>query len=684
MPLHQNYIARDISWLSFNARVLQEAADKNNALADRIKFLAIFSNNLDEFFRVRVATLKRIISFSKTEKTQKKLAQQTLEKVNTIVIEHKILFEKIWQDILKNLAKHKISIKQATEINKEQAVFLKHYFDTEIESNITPLMLDGKREFPQLREKSLYLAVVLTSGIKTKQKRYALIEVPVRLTPRFIMLPSNNTEKAIMLLEDAIRFALPRIFSIFNANHFESYIIKFTRDAELDMDNELTTNIIQKLEKGLKQRKKAQPVQFTYDANINKTLLQFLLQKLNLKNTDDITPTNTIQNFRHFSDLPKLLQLPTKRKITSFHHPLLENSRTVTNVVMKRDVLLHFPYHSFDAIIDLLREAAIDPLVTEIKITAYRLAENSKIVNTLINAKKNGKKITVVLELKARFDEEANLAWKQKLEEEGIGVYIGFPNKKIHAKLCLIKSVKKGVTTHYGFVSTGNINEQTANLYSDTCLLTSNRFIMADVNRIFTYLTLKQENLKLLQSCRILIVSPLTMRSKNIEHINAAAKFHSNKNKSNIIIKLNALTDFKLIDALEHAADKGVATNLIIRSIYAMNKKSKTEIKAISIVDNLLEHARILYYQYNKKVYAYISSADWMTRNLDHRLEVAVPITEPLMQEELFTFLQHQIKDNIKARIFDASLKNNYVLQNGAIHNAQQNIYNFLSNKKYN
>jgi polyphosphate kinase len=680
----KNYIPRDISWLSFNSRVLQEAADKTVPLQERIKFLGIFSNNLDEFFRVRVATLGRLAKFSSSKKTLKGETLSTLDEIQVKVVAQQKEFSKIWNDIVTELAKQKIYFKNHIELTPAQEKFVAEYFDEEVESNVTPLMIQNIKVFPQLREKSLYLAVVIAKKNIKNTTKYALIEVPARLTPRFVLLPSKAGEHHVMLLEDVIRYCLPRIFSMFSVNHFESHIIKFTRDAELDIDNDINTSLIQKLEKGIKQRKLARPVRFIYDREINPNLLSYLIKRLNLSKQDNLMPGGRIHNFRHFIDFPEHIFKQKNTSVKPFHHPLLDDAKTVTDIVLQRDVLLHFPYHSFDAIIDLLREAAINPDVTEIKITAYRLAAQSKVINALINANKNGKKVTVIIELKARFDEEANLFWKTRLEEEGIKVYIGVPNMKVHAKICLIKKVTKKVTTHYGFVSTGNVNEKTAKIYSDSCLLTSDRFIMADVNRLFTYLQSDHKNMAPLLACKKLLVSPVHMRQKLLQKIDIEIKNYKNKKAAGIIIKLNSLTDITLIDKLETAAKIGVPVQLIIRSIFKVPilKKNKQHLKAISIIDSYLEHSRILYFVNGGKEDVYISSADWMGRNLDYRIEAACPIEDELLKKEIKDFLQIQLSDNTKARNLTQDLQNEYVSNGSKVKaRAQQELYKYFYSK---
>src|SRR5882757_4465755 len=486
-------IARDISWLSFNSRVLQEAADPSVPLRERIRFLGIFSNNMDEFFRVRVATLKRMSEYS-GRKTKINMhleisPDKILNEIQSMVLEQNGEFDTIWGDIRKELEKEKIFLASEGGLDDTQQQFIQNYFEEEIRSNIIPLMVESIPQFPYLRDKSIYLGVVLSRQDGSMKRKYALIEVPSRVLGRFVQLPSPAMdEHHIILLEDIIRYNLRNIFAYFGYDTYESWVFKVTRDAEIDLDNDVSTTLIQKIEKGLKNRRKGKPVRFVYDEQMDKGLLEYLMKRLNLTRKDgNLIPGGRIHNFRHFMDFPDVFPKKGQRR-KSFVHPLLVKTPRVTDVVLEQDVMLHFPYHSFNPVIDMLREAAIDPNVTTIKITCYRLAENSKIINTLVNAVRNGKNVTVMLELRARFDEEANLEWKERLEDEGVKVLLGVPNTKVHAKICLIKKRINNFTIHYGFVSTGNLNEKTARIYGGHCLLTSDRFIMADVNRIFNYL----------------------------------------------------------------------------------------------------------------------------------------------------------------------------------------------------
>lgn len=679
-------IFRDISWLSFNARVLQEAADDSVPLRERIRFLGIFSNNLDEFFRVRVATLNRMVEFGNRSNMHLELAPQAiLEEIQETVLEQQKEFDRIWNEILRELKKEKIHFVKETQLNKTQQRFVLDYFNEEIRSNIIPLMIESIQSFPVLSDKSIYLACKLSKKDKSIPQKFALVSVPARRFPRFIILPSKNNEKHIILLEDIIRFCLPNIFSFFGYDTFSSYIIKVTRDAEIDIDNDVSTSLIQKIEKGLKNRKKGKPVRFVFDKAIDPALLTYLVKRLNLYRKDNLIPGGRIHNFKDFINFPDSVFAQKKLRKKPFIHPLLKNHNNITNVVMEKDVLLNFPYHSFESVIDLLREAAIDPDVTSIKLTCYRLADRSRIINTLTNAVRNGKLVTVVLELRARFDEEANLEWKEELEEAGAKVLLGVPNMKVHAKLCLIKKKVNNRTVHYGFVSTGNLNERTALVYGDTCLLTSDRNIMADVNRIFNYLEHPKSRAHMLNHCKTLLVSPNGMRKQLMQLISREIKAARAKKPASIILKLNSLSDEKLISKLYEAAKAGVEIKMVIRGIFCMlteNKKFKVPIQAISIVDEYLEHARVMIFCNGGKEKTYISSADWMVRNIDHRVEVACPIFEKNIQQELKDIVQIQLKDNIKARILDNELSNQYVNpRNTKKIRSQVETYNYLYRK---
>jgi len=690
MSLHFN--PRDITWLAFNERVLQEAMDEKVPLHLRIRFLGIFSNNLDEFFRVRVAGLKRAMDFK-----EKVIAEsfyqppsKILQKINDIVIRHQQNFDKTWRKIQGEMADHHVFIKAPKNLTPAQKEFVRKYFDEVVESNVIPILLHENTPMPYMRDKSLYLGVAMRKKDWQYSSNYAIIEIPSRFVGRFLLLPTEDPqEKDVMLLEDVITFNLPHIFSYFGYDEFSANAFKVTKDAELELDNDIRTNFAEKIEKGLKNRRKGKPTRFVFDKDMDKALLEMLIRKLNLTKKDSIIPGGKIHNFKHFMDFPDVFEKyerPVER--TSFTHPDFEHGERVTDVILKHDVLLTFPYHKYNPVIDLLREAAMDPDVKSIQITAYRLASSSKIINALIYAARNGKDVTVMLELQARFDEESNLEWKEMLEPEGITVLIGLPNKKVHAKLCVIKKRSHNKTIQYGFVSTGNFNEKTARIYGDHLLMTADRGIMADINKVFNVLKKpKDDYLPVLKTCKNLLVCPQFMREKIVHHIDKEIEEAKAGRRAEMIIKANSVSDRALIEKLYEAASAGVHVKMIVRGIYcAVNQKEfKEKIKAISIVDEYLEHARVMYF-YNKGAEdMYISSADWMTRNLDYRIEAAARITDKNLKKELKDILDIQLKDNVKARILDKKLSNEYIQNHKEECRSQVETYRYLhakTNKK--
>lgn len=689
MKSNKHTIARDISWLAFNARVLQEAQDPKNYIYDRLRFIGIFSNNLDEFFRVRVATLNRMVRLGKTAKVHlEQNPDKILARIQQVVMHQQTVFDETFNDIIQVLQSKKIFIKTELQLSKEQKDFVTNYFNDKVRTQIIPLMIESIPHMPLLRDKSIYMACVLGNTNNPMLQRYALIEIPTRVLPRFIIMPSKKGQHDIILLEDIIRYNLPQLFAPFGFNRFLGYIIKVTRDAELDIDNDINTSVIDKIEKGLKNRKRGRATRFVFDRSIDANLLDYLIKRLNLSRKDNLIPGSRIHNFKDFMDFPAGVFEDIKPRPNAFVHPLLQQPCRIMEVMDKRDIMLNFPYHSFDPVIDLLREAAIDPFVQSIKITCYRLAKDSKIVNALVNAVRNGKEVTVVLELRARFDEEANLQWKARLEEEGVRVFIGLPDMKVHAKICVIKKREFKKIKQYGFVSTGNLNENTARYYGDHCLLTTNRNIIADINRMFTFMEAPVQNFALLNKCKTLPVAPVNMRLFFIDLVDKEIRAARKKQEAKITVKLNSLVDELLINKLYEAARAGVEVQLIVRGsccAYTNQKAFKKQIHAISIIDEYLEHARVFVFHNGGQPKVFISSADWMVRNLDHRIEAACPILDKDIQQELIHILNIQLSGNVKARILDNEQKNEYVARKRGepVVRSQMAIYEFLHKKKY-
>jgi polyphosphate kinase len=675
----------EVSWLSFNARVLQEANNSSQSLKMRIRFLGIYSNNRDEFFRVRVALLKKMVQASQKQKCSLgKNPQRVLDQIKKITLQQQDDVNRIWKKIKTDLKKEKVFFIDDKHLNAEQKIFVRHIFDQEIRPSIIPLFIEEMPQLPSFEDDAIFLGIMMQKSAARDDKKFAIIEIPTKYHSRFISLPSVKDEQNIILLEDVVRFNLSTIFSAYGYKCFKAHMYKVTKDAEIIIDNDSPKTFIKQIENGLKNRCHAKAICFLYDKGMNKDLLKLLLNKLELTDNDNIIPAGPIRNFRDFMNFPA--QLPDyPLRPSPFVHPLLEKARSITEVILQRDVLLFCPYHSFNSIIDLLCEAGTDPDVKSIKITGYRLAPNSKICNALINAVRNGKKVKVFLELRARFDEERNLKWKADLEEAGAEVFIGLPHMKVHAKICVIKKQVKDKVYQYGFVGTGNLNEKTALTYTDDFLLTSDPAIMSDVNRIFKSLEDPQKNWDQLNLCKTLLVSPVNMRDILNERINHEITLAKAGIASKIIVNINSLSDEKLIQKLYEAGEAGVEIEMIVRGIFLAETDRKDFVRpmtAISIVDEYLEHSRIWYFHNKGKEIIYISSADWMTRNLDHRIEVATPINDASIKEQLKYILKLKLSDDVKARRLDKELSNRYVSSKGKKKvRSQLAIYQYLKNK---
>jgi polyphosphate kinase len=672
---------RELSWLSFNERVLQEAEDKTVPLIERIKFMGIYSNNRDEFFRVRVATIKRMVKVGR--KAKDILGEEPeilLGKIQKTVIGQTNKFEGIYEELLHDLGKQGIYILNERMLNEEHGKFVRQYFHDEVMPTLVPIMVDSSPRFPYLSDRSVYFLVKINRG--DKKPKYSLIEVPSAILSRFVTLSKQGEKKYIILLDDVIRFCLDDVFSIFEHESVEAYSIKLTRDAELDIDNDLTQSIVEKISKSLKKRKRGAPVRLTYDNDMPNDMLDFLMRKINLLKTDNLIPGGRYHNFKDFMNFPNVgssdLQYKNPRTLD---HEAFAEAKSFLKIIREKDVLLSYPYHNFHHIIDVLREASIDPKVQSIKITLYRVAKQSRVVNALINAVKNGKKVIVVVELQARFDEEANLHWADKLKEEGAHVIYGVPGLKVHSKLFLITRRENSKTIKYAHIGTGNFNEQTSKFYCDCSLLTSDKRITEDVDRLFIFYA---DNLKA-GNYKHLLVAPFFMRKKINNLINKEIENMKAGKPAHIILKLNNLVDREIIKKLYDASEAGVNIKLIIRGICCLipGESFSKNIEAISIVDKYLEHSRVFIFCNGGNEKYFLSSADWMSRNLDHRSEVAVPVHDKEVQKELRTIIDIQWEDNMKARIINKKQDNQYRTTGGKVKvRAQDEIYKWLRQKK--
>ncbi len=669
-------INREISWLYFNDRVLQEAADPTVPLIDRIRFLAIFSSNLDEFYRVRVATLSRLANLN--EKAKEILGynpKKVLNQIKNIVVRQERKFNNLYENIIvKQLAEEKIFILNDKQLNVSRGEFVKRYFREKLLATLVPIMLDERLPLPELRDRAIYFFVRLT---KNKKSRLALIEFPDTV-PRFVVLPETNNLKFIILLDDIIRYSLEDIFFIFEHDTIEAYSIQLTRDAELDLDKEVSEKFIDSLSKSLQKRRKGKPMRLLYDSEMPLDMLKYLVSKIGLHG-ENMIPGNRYHNFKNFIAFPNIGR---PELVYDRVNPLpvagLSFGRSLIEMIAKKDFLISTPYQSYDYIIHFLREAAIDPKVKEINIAVYRLAENSRVIHALINAAKNGKKVTCLVELRARFDEQNNISWSRRLEEEGVNVLYGIEGYKVHSKICLVQRLEKGKAAYYACLSTGNFNEKTATLYADHTLLTADKRITSDLVTIFKALNKST----LPKGLKNLIVSPIDSRPAINKLMDNEIKNAKAGKQAYMILKMNSLADEQLIAKLYQASNAGVRIKLIIRGmccLIAGVKGFSENIEVISIVDKYLEHSRVHVYCNGGDELVYLTSADFMTRNIDTRVEVGFPVYDPDLKKEIRDIIDLQLEDNTKSREINIHNTNKYHKTGSEVpHRAQVDIYNYL------
>ncbi|MBN1986448.1 MAG: polyphosphate kinase 1 [Prolixibacteraceae bacterium] len=682
----QHFTNREISWLSFNERVLQEAEDPNTPLFERIRFIGIFSNNLDEFFRVRVATVRRMVDLGKDEENLlgNYTPRELHDKIQEIVINQQNKVQDIFKSLLEELRENNIFLITEKELNHQQGVFIKKYFYDTVLPNLVPIMLSKKHKFPYLRDRSAYLAVKLSKKSDLQDFAYSLIRIPGRSVPRFLVLPKNGKKKYVIMLDDVIRFCLNDLFFYFDYDVHEAYTIKITRDAELDIDDDISKSFMEKMSHSLKKRKIGKPVRLLYDREMPEDLRAFIFKKMKIDAEENAIPGGRYHNHKDFMDFPEIgKKKHYYPKLPPFRHKDLRPNTSVLRILRRKDVMLHYPYQTFNHFIDFLREAAIDPQVKEIGITIYRVAANSKVVNALLNAIRNGKEVTVVIELQARFDEEANIFWSNKLQEEGANVINGVPGMKVHSKLAWVKRREEAGFKNYAYIGTGNFHEGTARIYADEGLMTSDPRLANEVEKVFDFF---KQNYKHF-SYKHLIVSPFYMRDFFDDCIDREIELARKGKKGWMILKMNSLIDTGMMRKIYQAGQAGVKVQLIVRGIFGMQIAQKglsENITAISIVDKYLEHSRIFLFGNDGDEKMFISSADWMPRNLNRRIEVACPVYNREIKAELKEMLKIQLKDNLKARILDAGLQNQYNAgDKDRKYRAQEDYYNFIKNKHH-
>jgi polyphosphate kinase len=677
------FMPRELSWLSFNARVLQEAADESVPIIQRVRYLGIFSNNMDEFFRVRVAEVRRLISVSSGNTKQQ--SKELLSAIQRRVLQLQKEFERVYTVVLSGLAARGIYLVNEEQLDAGQADFVQSYFTQTVLPELEPILLQDSQAIPALNDESLYLAVDIRSG---DSNHYAVVEVPTDRLERFVEIPRHKGKagRVFIVLDNIIRACLPQVFrGVITIDSAAAYCFKFSRDAELEMDSGISQSLIDKMAKSLKQRRKADAVRFVYDDTMPQRLLDYVCNRFGFGKYDSLLPGDRYHNSKDFMSFPavgpKYLEL---KPLAPIRIPRLDEGESLFASIREQDMFLYYPYHSFDYIVDLLKTAALDPRVTTIKICLYRVARDSRVIDALVNAVHNGKRVLAVVELAARFDEEANISWAQRLTESGIDVIFGIPGLKVHSKLLLIERREENGVRYYSHIGTGNFNEKTARLYTDFTLVTYDQNVGKDVFNVFDFL---QYNYKR-PNYKVLMVSPHTSRSGLVELIdneiaNARAGY-----RAEMTLKCNNLVDKELVLKLYEASDAGVQIRLIVRGMCSLLpgvKGISENIEAISIVDRYLEHPRV-YVFYNRGNPRYIiGSADLMTRNLDYRVEVLCPIYDSAAQTMLQDVLDQQWHDNVKARILDQNQLNHLVepKKKGTTRiRSQESIHRYLSTGK--
>lgn len=677
-------IDMELSWLSFNERVLQEATDPKVPLIERLRFLGIFSNNMDEFFRVRVADVNRRIVIARANvegELKLRYQRRLLKDIQAEVTRLQVKFDSTYADILQKLKSRNILLVTETELTGEQGRWTEDFFHSEIQPVLATWILGEHEESPLLQEQYIYLAVKLE--LANKQPCYSVITIPTESLGRFIPIPRRYSrgKRAYMILDDIIRYCLPKVYSeVMNVKSACAYTIKVTRDAELERSDAIAESVLDQLSTSLKKRLGAAPVRFVYDREMPEEMLQFLIKKMRLRTYESLTPGGRYHNFKDFMGFPAVGR---GRMIYETLPPLkssyLDKNRNLFAAIRERDILLYYPYHDFKYFTDLLRQASIDPKVTAISISLYRVAKDSQVVNALVCAARNNKQVNVNVELQARFDEAANIEWSKRLTDVGVRVDFGIPNLKVHTKICLIKRQEKGQEVKYAHIGTGNFHENTARIYTDLSLFTCHPEITDEVDKVFDFINHSHRQHEFTH----LWVSPLNNRTNFYTRIKREIENARNGKPAKLTFKANNLTDPGIVSLLYEASQAGVKIRLIIRGMCCLIPQVpglSDNITAISIVDRFLEHARVSVFHNNGEQEVFISSADLMERNLDYRVEVSCPIYEPALKKTIIDILEIQFSDRAKARLIDATQSNRYVPRgNRKKIRSQIAIYDYLA-----
>ena len=677
------YNNRELSWLSFNERVLQEAQDHSVPLLARLQFLGIFSNNQDEFFKVRIANLMRLCRFRK-QRQQRLIGDYTpselLVEVSRQTERAQEAFTRTYHELLHEMEQQGIFVVGEGQLTERQRAFCRDYFVSVVSPYLVPLILRKSVKIPFLPDGNAYLGVRMSCG-NGKNTRYAVIRIPSSThCPRFVVLPSESGRHDVIFLDDIIRLMIDDVFFMFNYDHITVHTFKIMRDAVLTIDDDISKSLFERIAEGVESRRYGEPIRLIYDREMPEDLLEMLARKLKLTAPGMLAPGDRYHLMKDLMRFPKVRpDLLTVNPVPLRHHDILP-FQSILKVVRRSDIFLNYPYHSFQHVIDFLREAAIDPRVERIAITLYRTAEHSKVINALINAAKNGKQVSVLVELKARFDEEQNIEHTDLLQREGVKVIYAIEDLKVHSKIVLVERRENSGIRGYAYIGTGNFNENTATIYGDFGLLTAHKGIVEDVRNVFQFLANSHKQFKY----KYLLVSPYFMRDAFDELIDREIRNAKRGRRAYIHAKCNSLTDERIIERLYRASKAGVEIRLIVRGACCLQPAvpgMSDRIRAISIVDKYLEHARLFIFCNDGDERTYIGSADWMSRNLDRRVEVCTPILDKQIQKLLCKVFAIQWADNVKARDLADQVHNPYVQHSSdePAHRSQTELYDYYA-----
>lgn len=671
------YLERDISWMYFNRRILQEATRSHVPLLERMAFLGIYSNNPDEFFRVRVASQSRIAEcMDKSAAKEREKAKKLLKQIGKLNARYVKDYEEAVSSVTEDLKKENIYLVSNSEVTPEQLQFIQSFYKEKLNGLIVPVWFSAVKLLDYENDENIYLAVKVSKNGNKPMADYAFLELPVNICGRFVQLPDHENKSYLMYLDDVIRCCLPLVFEGLGYDEYEAYAFKFTRDAEMEIDNDLRTGTLQKISKGVKSRKKGEPLRVIYDNNMPKDLLKRVLKKLELDSLDTVIESGRYQNHKDLMKFPDCghsnLKYPKWPPILKKE---LDGPESLLKKIQEKDRFIHVPYHNFDSFIRVLQEAAVSKQVTSIKITLYRLAKESKVVKALIGAARNGKKVTVVIELLARFDEASNINWSKKMQDAGIKVIFGVEGLKVHSKITHIE-MKSG--PDIACISTGNFHEGNARMYTDCMLMTAYPKIVKDVNQVFEFIERPYTQIRFKE----LLVSPNEMKNKFVTLINNEIKNKKAGKPAYIKIKINHITDPIMVEKLYEASEAGVDIDLVVRgncSLITNVPDVSTHIRIHGIIDRYLEHSRIFIFANGGEEKIYLGSADWMPRNLDHRIEVITPVYDPAIKGEMKRIVEYGLKDTLQGRIVDGAGDNLFWSEETeeAPFRSQEALYNY-------